>query len=356
VRYVAALGAAMATALVLAPRTSAAQVAVGSASKAADADSEAVSLMYEDSPPPDCPSQAEFQAEVSKLTSKAHFTKQRRARRVRIELMSSGRDVVGRLVTGDGKNQSSREVRGKDCREVASALAIAVALTIDPSALGLDEPDTTAKPDDVPPTTSSEPPKPKTPPEPEQPEPKPDPKAAAPPPAEIATAVPLLWGLSLGLVLENAWAPRMRPGGRGAVTFGVGERFRASVGVTRFLTHEADDVSFGAWLADANVSVNLAVLGVLRPFATVGYEVGAVEAAGTGLPTTVQAQRPWQAGSAGLGLRFETDSFFLQLGGSLLVPVSRQRYLISDPFGEVRVLYEVPRVGLKQETSLGVFL
>jgi hypothetical protein len=312
--------------------------------------------MYEDSPPPDCPSQAEFQAEVSKLTSKAHFTTLRRARRVRIELMSSGRDVVGRLVSGDGKNQSSREVRGKDCREVASALAIAVALTIDPAALGLGDTDTapTPEPDTTPPQPSSEEPKPK--PERAPTTPKPSTKPALRPPTEVATPVPLLWGISLGLVLENAWAPRMRPGGRGAVTFGVGERFRTSVGVTRFLTHEVDDASFGAWLADANVSVNLAVLGMLRPFATIGYEIGAVEAAGTGLPTTVQAQRPWQAGNAGLGLRFEADSFFLQLGGSLLVPVSRQRYLISDPFGEVRVLYEVPRLGLKQETSLGVFL
>jgi hypothetical protein len=104
------------------------------------------------------------------------------------------------------------------------------------------------------------------------------------------------------------------------------------------------------------LSVNLAVLGVLRPFAGVGYEIGAVDAAGTGLPASVLAQRPWQAASVGLGLRFETDGFFFQLGGCLLVPFSRQRYLISDPLGEMRTLYEVPRFGLKQETSLGVFL
>jgi hypothetical protein len=148
----------------------------------------------------------------------------------------------------------------------------------------------------------------------------------------------------------------MRPGGHFAATFGVGERLRTSLGVTRFLTHEVDDVSFGAWLADGSVSVNLAVLGVLRPFALVGYEFGSVDAAGTGLSTSVQAQRPWQAASAGLGLRFETDSFFLQLGGCLLVPISRQRYLISDQFGKASTLYEVPHLGLKQETSLGVFL
>lgn len=342
-KSIAALGAAMATALVLAPRTSAAQ---GQAKPTSD--SEAVSLMYEDSLPPDCPSEAEFQAEVSKLTSKAHFTKQRRARRVRIELMSTGRDVVGRLVSGDGKNQSSREVRGKECREVASALAIAVALTIDPDALGLA---------DTEPQPEPEPPVDKKPPE----QPKPPVKTAPakrtpPPPPPVETPTQVLWGFSLGLVLENAWSPQMRPGGRFAATLGVGDRFRTSLGVARFPTRQVDDISFGAWLADASVSMNLAVLGVLRPFALVGYEIGAIDAAGTGLSSTVQAQRPWQAASGGLGLRFETDGFFLQLGGCLLVPISRQRYLISDQFGEVHTLYEVPHLGLKQETSLGVFL
>ena len=341
-KCVAALGAAIATTLVLAPRASVAQGAAKATS-----DGEAVSLLYEDSPPPDCPSEAEFEAEVSKLTSKAHFTKQRRARRVRIELMSSGRDVVGRLVSGDGKNQASREVRGKDCREVASALAIAVALTIDPEALGLG--DTTPEPEPEQPAPPAKPA--------EEPKPAPQPKVPTPPPPRTPeTPTKLLWGISLGLVLENAWAPQMHPGGHVAASFGLGERLRTSLGITRFLTREVDNVSFGAWLVDGSISVNLALLGVLRPYAVVGYEFGSVDAAGSGLSTTVQAQRPWQAASGGLGLRFETDGFFLQLGGSLLVPISRQRYLISDPTGEVRTLYEVPPLGLKQETSLGVFL
>jgi hypothetical protein len=148
----------------------------------------------------------------------------------------------------------------------------------------------------------------------------------------------------------------MRPGGHVFGVLGVGDHFRAAIGATRFPTREVDNVSFGAWLAEGSLSWNLAVLGVLRPFVGVGFEIGAVDAAGTGLPATVQAQRPWQAASAGLGLRVETDGFFLQLGGCLLVPFSRQRYLVSDPFGQVRALYEVPSIGLKQETSLGVFL
>jgi hypothetical protein len=81
-----------------------------------------------------------------------------------------------------------------------------------------------------------------------------------------------------------------------------------------------------------------------------------VQASGSGLTTIVEAQRPWQALSALLGLRFEMERFFLQLGGSFSMPISRQRYLISDPLGKLTPVYETPRFGLKQETSLGVFL
>jgi hypothetical protein len=336
----AALGAAIVTtALVLAARASAATTGSKAAS-AASSESEAVSLMFDEGAPADCPSEADFKAEVIKLTSKARFIKSKRARRIRIELESRGNDVVGRLVTGDGKNKSSREVRGKDCKEVSSALAIAVALTIDPEALGATEPEPTPEPK-----------QPATPPPPKPADPKP-PEASKPP----ATKTKLHFGLGVGLTLESAWAPQMRPGGHALGVFGVGERFRINLGALYFPTREVEGVSFSAWLGQGSVSWNIAVLGVLRPFVALGYEAGAVVASGSGLSTKMEAKRPWQAFSAALGLRFETEGFFLQLGGSFLVPISRQRYLISDPFGNLTHVYENQPFGLKQETSLGVFL
>ena len=235
-------------------------------------------------------------------------------------------------------------VLGLDDSVTASALAIAVALTIDPDALGASE---------------SEPA-----PEPKEPEPKATPKPltkpAEPKPPEVPKPPPtksqLHWGLGVGLTLESAWAPQMRPGGHALVVFGVGDRFRINLGTLYFPTREVEGVSFSAWMGQGSVSWNIAVLGVLRPFVALGYEAGAVAASGSGLSTKVEAQRPWQAFSAALGLRFETESFFLQLGGSFLVPLSRQRYLISDPFGNLTAVYENPRFGLKQETTLGVFL
>jgi hypothetical protein len=332
----AALGAAIVTtALVLAARASAATTE-SKPESSASSDSEAVSLLFDEGAPPDCPSEADFKAEVTKLTNKARFIKSKRARRIRIELESRGSEVVGRLVTGDGKNQSSREVRGKDCKEVASALAIAVALTIDPDALGASESEPAPEPKEPEPKAT---PKPLTKPaEPKRPEvPKPPP-----------TKSQLHWGLGVGLTLESAWAPQMRPGGHALVVFGVGDRFRINLGTLYFPTREVEGVSFSAWMGQGSVSWNIAVLGVLRPFVALGYEAGAVAASGSGLSTKVEAQRPWQAFSAALGLRFETESFFLQLGGSFLVPLSRQRYLISDPFGNLTAVYEKPLFGLKQ--------
>jgi hypothetical protein len=341
----AALSAAIVTtALGLLPCTSAAQKAEKSGPAL---DGEQVLLVYEGSAPADCPTQTAFEAEVSKLTSKAHFSKQPSARRVRIELDRRGSDVLGRLSTGDGQNQSSREVRGKDCREVSSALAIAVALTIDPDALGLADSEPL---DDVPPEKPAEP-KPASP-QPSKPVPRPQPVRPQPP----TRPSKLLWGMGVGLTLESAWAPQMRPGPHAYAVLGIGERLRLSLGVGRFFTREVDSLSFDAWIGQGSVSWNLAVLGVLRPFAVLGFEAGTVGASGTGLVSSVSAQRPWQAGNAGLGLRLETEGVFLQLGGSLLVPISRQRYLTSDPMGEVRTIYETPGFGLKQETSLGVFL
>jgi hypothetical protein len=138
--------------------------------------------------------------------------------------------------------------------------------------------------------------------------------------------------------------------------WGIGKRLRVQLAAVHFPTREVDDLTFSAWIGQGALSWNLALLDPLRPFVGVGYEAGIVEAAGSGLPTNVEARRPFQACTATLGLRFETEGFFLQLGGSLMVPISRQRYLISDPFGNLSHVHEVPRFGLKQETSLGVFL
>jgi len=98
------------------------------------------------------------------------------------------------------------------------------------------------------------------------------------------------------------------------------------------LSHPSvDDVSFGAWLAEASLSVNLAILGVLRPFA------GALQIGGRcgrpGLPSSVQAQRPCRPPASALVCASKRMASFSSLVAACWC-VSRQRYLISDPNGE----------------------
>jgi hypothetical protein len=343
----AALGAAfVASALVLWPSASAAQ---GQAATGGD-ESEAVTLVYVDAAHRRCPTEEEFRAEVTRLTSKARFTTEPGARHIRFELEVRAGELRGRLITGDGKTQATRVVKGRACQEVSSALAIAVALTIDPEALsgGPSEPVAEEPPKSEPAPESK--PKVET-----KPKPKPKPERAAKP-TTPPQPLKVLWGLGAGLTLESAWAPHLRAGGHAFLLVGIGERWRLSLGGSRFPIREDDDLSFDAWFGHGSVAYSLALAGSLRPFASLGYEAGAVYAKGSGLSKNVEAQRPWQTLSAGLGLRLETEGLFLQLAGSFLVPISRQRYLISDPNGLLQPAFQVPRFGLKQETSLGVFL
>ncbi len=329
----AALGAAMSVAVLsLAARTSVAQVEPV----------EVVWLTFEAMPQAGCPSEQQFQVEVSKLTGRARFTKAAGARRIRVELEARGAEVVGRFISGASENPSSREVRGKDCQEVASALAIAVALTIDPDALGLPE----AATDTTGPT--------------EPPRGSPDASVASsrPPAAKQAPAPApgLRFGVGIAMVLETAWAPELRGGGGVAVLVGLGRGFTVTAGATRFPMAEQNALSFGGWLGHGSLAWDIVKLGPARPLLLASYEAGVVESAGSGLALPVEARRSWQAFGLALGLRLESSSAFLELSAGPLMPLYRQRYLTTDTVGRLATAHEVPNFGFKQETRLGVFL
>jgi len=333
----AALGAAMSVAaLTLASGESIAQTQ----------ELESISLRYEEAPPAGCPTSLQFQAEVTKLTSKARFTKEPGARRIRIELERRGAGVVGRFTSGDDKMPSSREVRGRDCAEVSSALAIAVALTIDPEAL---EAGTSPSPSEQPqePGLSAA-----TPARPSSVTKPPEPASGG----RANGAAPIRFGVGVALAVETAWAPQIRVGGGLTLLLGLGSALTLAAGATRFPPRQQGDTSFGAWMGHGSLAWSLAQLGIARPFLAASYEAGVVESAGTRLARSMAAERPWQAAGFALGLRLETQTAFLELSGGAVFPLSRQRYLVSDTVGRTSTLYEGPAIGLKQETRLGVFL
>jgi hypothetical protein len=109
--------------------------ATGSGQPALPADDRvAVRVAY--SAPPGCPGAADFEAELHARTSRVRSAEAHEAARLfRVVIEGEGSGIVGRMtVERDGKISAARVLRGKNCGEVSSALALTAALSIDPEA------------------------------------------------------------------------------------------------------------------------------------------------------------------------------------------------------------------------------
>ncbi|HWP07884.1 MAG TPA: hypothetical protein VNN72_19200, partial [Polyangiaceae bacterium] len=192
---------ALGAGVVLAPR----------AARAGDA-TEPIRIEYRAEP--GCPTAEEFNAQVFRRTSSARLaTGGDTARTFIVGIERRGTTLTGSLVIrqADGTSES-REVRGPDCSEVATVLALATALAIDPKAslsadaAPLPMPDIEA--------TSEPPPPPLKP-----PESKPlTPSDSVPPPDEDDDT-PAPWIISVGPAVEAAVAPRVAFGGALGVAY-----------------------------------------------------------------------------------------------------------------------------------------
>jgi hypothetical protein len=83
-----------------------------------------------------CPSQAEFIEQVRARTPRARFVSESKGARIfSVSVSARAHDAAGRLSTRrSGEKGAPREVVGKTCAEVVSALALVAALAIDPHA------------------------------------------------------------------------------------------------------------------------------------------------------------------------------------------------------------------------------
>ena len=143
-----------------------------------------------------CPDRARFEAEVRALSARARFVEALPgARRFRVRLWRAAGGVQGTLNISASSGDTERQVSGKTCNEVASALALATAIAVDPTVLG---------------ETSEPSPKPK--PKPAAPKPKPKPPAAGGAPdvdraPERPVSEPDRVLIGIGGGLERAVAP-----------------------------------------------------------------------------------------------------------------------------------------------------
>src|SRR5690606_38172009 len=82
-----------------------------------------------------CPSSTQFERMVFKRTHSARPARSdERARVFTISLRQAGTRVQGSLTVRDGDQSLVRRVTGNSCKELASVLALATALAIDPLA------------------------------------------------------------------------------------------------------------------------------------------------------------------------------------------------------------------------------
>lgn len=246
---------------------------------------------------------------------------------VSIEVQPRG--AVGRLTLQDKEGKRTRRVRGASCAEVLDALGLSAALSLDPEALLRPEPPaSTAGPPDAasggePATGASSPaqaapgtPGSAGPPEPEQPD-----------PASSRAAQRLRAGIHGRGVLGQVVSPGLGFGGALLSTLeleGTG-LLRLSLGHVRQTEARA---AFERSVAGASACIRRRLFPeALSLIPCAVFQGGWLDASGRDLVSSREVRRSFWAAGAELGLQLELgDTWFIEAGGELLVPLVDRRY------------------------------
>ncbi len=308
-----------------------------------------------------CPSADDFNTQVFRRTTSARLaTSGDFARTFVVTIARHGGSLVGSLVVrqADGTTES-REVAGPDCGEVATVLALATALAIDPEA------SLAPTPEPAPGDKSTEPPKPPKPPEPPADvAPQPEPSE----PSSLEARAP--WTASLGPTLEGGVTPGIAYGG--SASFGwraahaddpisaidVELTFLRSpkhvVGATPPATGGGSASFQLVYAAPTLCSVVLAWQDVSGIAPCVGAELGAVTGWGAGLPHSSTRSRAWVAFDLGLRLHQALGTtWFVEGDVSAVLPITRWTYVFREPDTDI---FKVPSAAANGALRLGARL
>jgi hypothetical protein len=337
---------ALGAGVVLAPRTA----------RAAGDATEPIRIEYRAEP--GCPTAEEFNAQVFRRTSSARLaTGGDTARTFIVGIERRGNTLTGSLVIrqADGTSES-REVRGPECSEVATVLALATALAIDPKASLAAEPGPMPAPELEPAPEAKPPPL-------KQPESKPGtPSESVASPDEVDDDTPAPWIISVGPAVEAAVAPRValggalgaayRPAGGGAIS-AVGLELDYLATGTHHVGTAASTFDF-IYARPALCSVALRWQEDSGIAPCLASEIGAVTGSGTDVPYTSTRTRIWATADIGLRL-FQTlgAHWFVEAEGSVVLPITRYRYVFLDPSTPV---YSVPSAASAAWLRLGARL
>jgi hypothetical protein len=312
----------------------------------ARAETEAIRIEYR--APPECPSAAEFRAQVFQRATSARLASDgdAAARTFVVSIERRGEGVAGSLVVRESGASGAREVAGAQCGAVATVLALATALAIDPRASGLSQ--------------------------------EPAEKQAAAPAPPVAATVGLAPEPSSDEPSERTSA-RLSAALGPSLESGVGPRLSLG-GAVQLEWHSARQGSplsaFGvelAWLEAPAYGVNgasssfrfllarpvlcsfeLAPVSVFSVSPCLGVELGAVTGSGADLPAPSTETRLWAAGDALLRARLSaSDAWFVELDGVLVLPFTRYNFVFREPDTQI---YRVPTLAFSAGLRLGARL
>jgi hypothetical protein len=250
--------------------------------------------------------------------------------------------VSGSLVVREPSGETvAREVSGAECSEVATALALATSLAIDPRAARPSSEEPAKEPESPPPTKPSAT---------AEPPPAPPPRSAgwwsAALGPRIATGVSP--NLSLGGSAQLAWhneAPRSAVSALGIeLTWLEAPDFAVSTASSsfRFLLARPFLCSFQLRLAQG-LSISPCLV----------TELGAITGTGADLPAPTSETRAWLAAELLLRLRLQASkAWFAELDGGLVLPFTRYSYVFREPDTQIYTVSTLAaaaglRVGLR---------
>jgi hypothetical protein len=327
-------------------------------SRPARADTEAIRIEYH--APAGCPRPAKFQAEVFQRTASARIAAEGElARTFIIVIERAPAGVTGSLVIRETDGATvARKVTGAACSEVATVLALATALAIDPTA-SLEA--VAAEPDPEPePKPRASQARPTTPPQAsEAAEGNTDSGFAAGEGAFPSAVFPGKWHVALGPSLAVGFTPKPSVGAAIALERGtlIGSAPVSGIGVELAYLRGLPKVvnratsSFDFFLARPRLCVLAFVLGRARLSPCAVFELGAVSGHGSELPLAESRTRFWASAQIVPRLTLPiTMDWFVDADAALAFPLTRYRFVFRKPD---TLVYPVPTVAGAFSIKLG---
>lgn len=324
-----------------------------STAHASPRDVEPIALHYEASAKVGCPTQAEFSAMLRAHTSHWYPVAEdgQAERSIRVRLDARAGETVGTMsVASQAGTLTERTISGPACAGVARALAIMVAVALDPHS---DEANDANVPDEVPLPSPPTPP-PSLPAEPERP-----PARTKPPARKAPAPAPAQWSVSVDARLETTSAvvlgalptigASLKVARLGAWRPSIGVGIRQSLPKERATT--GGSVAFSWTVANLRVcphELDLARIIAVAP--CVEANLGVLDGTGRGFEDSRQVDMTWLdvGGSLWATLALSKHLF---LSSTILVtaPLVRRPFVLTS--GEV--VATVPAVGVLGGLGLG---